>query len=386
MAPLDDSRKGRALVITDPMVLVRHANEQLVMWREGKKVASVPISGLSHLALHGPVTMTGAAVARVLDAGLDVTLHTSGGRLRGQLTSMQAKNVFLLLAQVAAWQSPERKAAFARAVVASKLSGQRQFLQRHAIDHGYARCADAVRQIDALHARIAGEDGLDNLRGMEGAAAAAYFSAFREIVGDAWGFAKRVRRPPTDPVNALLSFGYTLATSEVARHLLRAGFDLRIGLFHGIRYGRESLPLDLVEDLRVPMVDRFTVALLRRRQLAADDFERQEDGAVRLAHDARRRYLELWEEMLERPAPSLRGEESEADGDAVTEDFVAAPPGRSEPDQPVTWRRRIRRQVRRLQQYLMRDIPYRGMLADGTARNLNDKGTDKKTHPPDATT
>jgi hypothetical protein len=91
--------RGRALVVTDPMLLIRHANDRLVMLREGKSVAAIPLADVSHIALHGPITMTGAAVARVLDAGLDVTLHTSSGRLRGMLSSAQAKNVYLLLAR-----------------------------------------------------------------------------------------------------------------------------------------------------------------------------------------------------------------------------------------------------------------------------------------------
>jgi CRISPR/Cas system-associated endonuclease Cas1 len=206
-------------------------------------MAAVPIADISHIALHGPITMTGAAVARVLDAGLDVTLHTSTGRLRGMLTSAQPKNV---------------------------------------------------------------------------------------------------------------------ATAELARHLVRAGFDTRIGLFHGLRYGRESLPLDLVDEVRAPMVDRFTTNLLHRRQLGADDFEQGDDFAVRLSNDARRRYLELWEEMLSTHAAQLRGEAVPSDGE---EPNLLVERDNQEAESSVTWRRRMQRQVARLYQFLMRGTPYRGLLA-----------------------
>lgn len=342
------------------MLLIRHANDRLVMLREGKTVAAVPIADISHIALHGPITMTGAAVARVLDAGLDVTLHTSTGRLRGMLTSAQPKNVYLILAQVDAWRAPERRLSFARAVVASKLLGQRQLLQRRGLDRDSTRCADAVGQIDALQRRLGDAADLNALRGIEGAAAAAYFGAFREIVGAAWPFPGRVRRPPTDPVNALLSFGYTLATAELARHLVRGGFDTRIGLFHGLRYGRESLPLDLVDEVRAPMVDRFTTNLLHRRQLSTDDFEHGDDSSVRLSNDARRRYLELWEEMLSTRAVQLRGEAQPSD---VDEPITLVGRDDEDPDHSVTWRRRMQRQVARLYQFLMRGTPYQGLLA-----------------------
>lgn len=359
-----DSRppRGRPLIVTDPTLLIRHANNCLVMLRDGKTVASIPMGDILHVALHGPITMTGAAVARLLDAGIDVTLHTSAGRLRGMLSSAQSKNVFLLLAQVDAWRSPQRRLAFAKAVVASKLRSQRQFLQRHVLDHGSAACATAVSQISDLERRVEEQADTDSLRGIEGAAAAAYFAAFGDVVGTAWGFTGRVRRPPTDPVNALLSFGYTLAGAELGRHLLRAGFDTRVGLFHGVRYGRESLPLDLVDELRVPMVDRFTVNLLHRRQILASDFEAAENSGVRLTQDARRRYLELWEDMLSQRAPALRGEQaSEAENEPGSV-FVGSSEPTTDDSPAASWRQRMQRQVGRLYAYLMHGTPYRGLL------------------------
>jgi CRISPR-associated protein Cas1 len=326
------------------------------------------------------VTLTGAAVAGILDAGLDVTLHSSSGRFRGVISSVQAKNVFLLLAQVDAWNRPERRVAFARPVVLGKIAGQRMVLQRQALDRGSARCAAAVERLDALERKVREEDDVDALRGLEGAAAAVYFDAFGEMLGGEWRFPGRFRRPPKDPVNALLSFGYTLACSEVARALILAGFDTRLGLLHGIRYGRESLALDLVEEFRAPMVDRFTLRLLNKRQLAPEDFETREDGAVRLAPDGRRQYLELWEEMLARKAARLRRESGSGDdpreehaqrlgrgqegGSTGRSPRARMLPEReaSEGEAGVSWRFRIERQVRRLRRFLMEGGGYRPLL------------------------
>lgn len=361
-ATVSTPRSGRALVVTDPMLLIRHGNGRLILAREGTTVTTVPLRGLAYVALHGPITLTGAATAALLDAGIDVTLHTSHGRLRGMLSSMAAKNVYLVLAQAEAWRTPARRVAFAQALVASKLQAQRQYLQRQALDHASTGSATAVRRIDALRRAVAAESDIEALRGIEGAAAAAYFEAFATLIDGGWGFRRRARRPPPDPVNALLSFGYTLATGEVARHLLRAGFDLRIGLFHGLRYGRESLPLDLVDEFRVPMVDRFTLGLLRRRQVQLEDFVAVDTGGVRLTDPARRRYLELWEEMLDAAAPALRGvDDDDGDGDGETQ--VGAEEGVGEGR--VTWRRRMQRQVGRLYRFLMRGEGYRGLLASG---------------------
>ena len=383
MPPPRTSAGGRPLVITDPTLLIRHANERLVLLRERKVVAAVPIADVSHVAVHGPATFTGAAIARILDAGLDVTFDSSSGRFRGILQSTDPKNVFLLLAQVDAWNRPERRVAFARPLVASKIAGQRATLQRHAGAAEGPLRAVAVERLDHLEERALVEEDLEVLRGFEGAASAAYFEAFPEMLARGFTFPGRVRRPPKDPVNALLSFGYTLAGSEVARHLARIGFDTRIGLVHGIRYGRESLPLDLVEELRSPMVDRFTLRLLNHRQLERDDFEERDDGAVRLRDDARRRYLELWEEMLSAKAPRLRNEprpDATDPGRAtrVDRETGAAPPcataGEPAPlDEPVTWRYRIERQAHRLRRFLLKGVPFRPLQS---SRKRSDSGAE----------
>lgn len=346
------SRRGRTLVISDPTLMVRHANGRLVLLRDRKEVSAVPLSELRHVALHGPVTLTGAVMARLLDAGLDVTLHSSSGRFRGMLTSADPGNVYLVLAQASAWNDVDKRLGYARPLVASKLAGQRGVLRRAALDRGSARCAEAAEGLIKLEQDVWKAQDLDVLRGLEGAGSAKYFQVFGETLSEGWTFRRRVRRPATDPVNALLSFGYTLAVGEVGRFLTWGGFDTRIGMLHGLRYGRESLALDVVEEFRAPMVDRFTLRLLNLGQLEREDFEEQEDGAVRLTPDGRRRYLTLWEEMLMKRAPGLRNESEDVGERAqwVTKE------GGEEAD--VTWRHRMERQVNALRRYLLNGAPF----------------------------
>ncbi|MFO0651472.1 MAG: CRISPR-associated endonuclease Cas1 [Polyangiales bacterium] len=306
-------RPGRPLVISDPMLLVRRDNERLVMLRERTEVAASPRRELSHVAAHGPVTFTGAALAGLLDEGIDVTPHASSGRLRGVISSAQSKNVYLLLAQVDAWQRPAKRAELARALLAGKIAGQRQLAQRQALDRGSLRCEEAARRLAVFERQVWEQPDVDAARGIEGAASAAYFDVFGEMLSEGWRFPGRVRRPATDPVNAMLSFGYAIAGGEVARALLHRGFDARIGLIHGLRYGRESLVLDIVEEFRAPMVDRFTLRLLNRGQFKVEDFETQLRRFRAPGQEARRRYLELWEEMLSERARALRNETAIAD-------------------------------------------------------------------------
>ena len=279
------------------------------------------------------------------------------------LSSMQSKNVYLLLAQVDAWKTPHLRLELCRRLVLSKLASQRALLQRHALDHASQVCSAAVERLAALEQQALTEPGPDELRGIEGAGAAVYFEAFGELLTPPWTFPGRVRRPPTDPVNALLSFGYTLATAEVVRLLLRGGFDSRIGVLHGLRYGRESLALDLVEELRTPLVDRFVLRQLNLRQFKPTDFETQEDGAVRMSDDARRDFLERWEELMMSKAPRTR---RRTPAEVVTSTRLAKPDDEAEPSsdeapETTTWRYRMEQQVNNLRRFLLEGAEFETM-------------------------
>lgn len=374
--------RSRAVILSDPTLYVRRSNERLVVQREGEVVATVPIADVSHVLVVGPVTMTGAAVAGVLDAGIEITLVSSGGKLRGQVTSARPKNVFLLLAQVDVWKRPERRMAFAVPLVVGKIAAQREMVHRHARDHDSPACAHAVERLTVLERQVASQTDVDAVRGMEGAASAAYFEAFGEMLRGAWTFPGRVRRPPTDPVNALLSFGYVLATSEVARQLIVAGFDLRIGVMHGLRYGRESLPLDLVEELRTPLVDRFVLRLLNRGQLVATDFETMPDGAVRLGREARRKFLTLWDLTLRGALPRLRNAASVDELETAMR-FEREAEAKAEPEERLPWRDWIAARVRALKRFMMHGGVWEPAQATRKPEPTTEGGSQRGPLPPE---
>jgi CRISPR-associated protein Cas1 len=351
---------GRTLIVADPTLLIRLDGGRLLLQRQGKEVATVPIHELAQVTLQGPITITGAALAALMDGNVDVSLLSSHGKLRGQVQATEGKNVFLLLAQVAHWNDLPKRMPFLRAVVAGKIAGQRRLLQRHGWNRGSAPCAQAAEDLERLLAQIEATENDEVLRGLEGTAAARYFGVFGEMLSPPWTFPGRVRRPPTDPVNALLSLGYTLLGAEMGRFLMRRGFDLRIGLFHGLRYGRQSLPLDMIEEFRTPLVDRFVLKLLNRKQLTPADFETVE-GAVRLNAGGRRTFYEEWEKCLTERAVQL------PDVSEHAEDLLEMRAERggslSDPGTAVvTWRHRMERQVARLRRHLMKNVPYRPLV------------------------
>ena len=161
------------------------------------------------------------------------------------------------------------------------------------------RFGEVSAQLQGLLPQIAAETDLDSLRGLEGSGAAAYFSVLDDMIlqgKETFYFRERSRRPPLDPFNALLSFAYSLLAHDCASALESVGLDAYVGYLHRDRPGRESLALDLMEELRPCFADRFVLTLINNRVLKAADFDVRESGAVFLTEDARKAFLQKWQE------------------------------------------------------------------------------------------
>jgi CRISPR-associated protein Cas1 len=266
------------------------------------------------------VQLTTQAVSLLLDKGIDVSFLTVKGRLRGSLMSAQSRNVFLRLAQFDRWKDEGYRLLLAKEVVQSKLTAQKRVVLRYARNHPEAIDTEAPGQIERMAERAAEAKDLDELRGYEGAGAAAYYKQFARMLTSV-SFPGRKKHPSTDPANALLSLGYVLMTNELGVLLELQGFDPFIGFFHGIRYGRQSLPLDVVEMFRQPVIDRLTLRLLNLRQITPEHFEGGQ-GGLRLQPDQLKLYLNIydahlrsasegegtpsWRDQLERQVAELR--------------------------------------------------------------------------------
>ena len=200
-----------------------------------------------------------------------------------------------------AFEDPARKGGIARSCVAGKVANHRALLLRRMRDHGETAAlraaADALA--DILSRLRASPPDAARMRGLEGEAAAAYFGAFNDLLlanRDAFSIANRNRRPPTDPLNALLSFLYTLLAHDCRGACEAVGLDPQIGFLHELRSGRPSLALDLMEEFRAPVADRLALTLVNRQQLSPKDFRTAESGAVQLSDDARKAVLLAWQQ------------------------------------------------------------------------------------------
>jgi len=296
------------LYVTEQGCKLRKASRRLIVEKEGTTLAEVPLFQVDRVVILGAVQISTQAMTLLLDGGIDVSFLSVNGRLRGRLVSSDSKNVFLRLAQHDRARSEAFKLRTAKGIIRAKIRNQRTLLYRYQRNHpDTADFAPEVATISALCDDLEQKGTIAALMGVEGAGTGAYFRAFGRMMTGEFRFEGRTRHPPLDPVNALLSLGYAMVTNELASLLEANGFDPFIGFLHGLQYGRRSLPLDLVEEFRHPVVDTLTLSLLNKRQFTADDFIRGEGGAYVLTKEAFKRYLASYEEQLSMP----RGDEAQ---------------------------------------------------------------------------
>jgi CRISP-associated protein Cas1 len=264
-----------ALAVTEQGTRVRLEGEQLAITRGDDVLQRVRLAGVRELLLFGEVEVTTAALAALARRGIDLVYLSPWGYFRARLVGPHSAQAALRLAQYRRCQEESFAAAVAAAMVGGKIAHQRQVLlraQRRLRDEAVAVALGRLRLLGEECARCA---NLERLRGLEGQAAALYFAHFGKLLlRPEMVFSGRSRRPPRDPVNACLSFGYTLLTNVVATEVLRCGLDPMLGLFHQPLHNRPSLALDLVEEFR-PFVDALVLRLVNRGQLSPDDFEGQ---------------------------------------------------------------------------------------------------------------
>lgn len=291
------------LYVVEQGAVVQKEGERLVVRKDGQLLVSVPVFKLDTVVVFGGVQITTQAMALLLAHGIEVAFMSTDGRLKGRLMPVESRNVLLRLQQYERYHNPKFRLQLSRAVVQGKLHNARAVVLRHMRNHPDVPLDPPLRALEDAIAQTEVVQDLDSLRGVEGKGTAAYFTAFARMVRGELTFSGRSRRPPGDPVNALLSLGYSLLTHELFGTLAGRGFDPYLGFYHDVRYGRPALALDLVEEFRAPVVDRLVLALVNRRVLGPQDFEEGEEGGVRLTKEAFRRFLAAYEERIRGPAP-----------------------------------------------------------------------------------
>ena len=269
---------------------------------ESKEIGRTPLHLLDGIVTFGYVGASPALLGKCAENGKSVTFLTPNGKFLCRTVGKTHGNVLVRRAQYRWADDPERSLTVAQRMISAKLTNCSAVLRRSVSDHAARidaeKVGEAAGQLKQSASAAYRADSADSLRGLEGECAQRYFSVFDELIlqqKDVFAFDSRSRRPPLDPVNAMLSFGYSLMTSTCTAALETAGLDPCVGFFHTDRPGRASLALDLVEEFRAPFVDRFVLTLINKRLVSESDFVQKENGAVLLRDESRKEFLSQWQ-------------------------------------------------------------------------------------------
>jgi CRISPR-associated protein Cas1 len=298
-----------SLYVTEQRSIIRKTSDRLIVEKDDVVLQEIPCLKLDSVLIYGNVQVTTQALVEMLDHGIELALFSLSGQLRGQLTPPKAKNVPLRIRQYELSQDEGACLHLARTVVAAKIANSTAVLRRFRMNQPAGLPLAGIQELEGTAGAVEKAASLDSLLGTEGIAAARYFHLLGALIPPAFGFDGRNRRPPRDPMNALLSFGYVLVGNEIQALLDGMGFDPYIGFYHQIDYGRPSLALDLLEEFRAPLVDRFSAGLLRLALLQPGDFLSTPEQGVLLHRDSMKRYFPLYEKELTTPI-SVDGEKT----------------------------------------------------------------------------
>ena len=290
------------LYITTQGAYLKKDGETVLVSVEHEIRLRVPIHTLSGIVCFGNVGCSPPLMGFCAERQVGLSFLSEHGRFLARVEGETKGNVLLRREQYRIADSDAASTEMARGFLIGKLGNARQILlrggrerpdpaQSEALDHAAAYLAGQLKQVET-------KSGLDGLRGIEGDAARTYFEVFPHLIASdapAFAFKQRSRRPPLDPVNALLSFVYTLLTHDVRGALESVGLDSFVGFLHRDRPGRAGLALDLMEELRPFVADRLVLSLINRKQIREEHFRYGETGAVYLNDEGRKAVLTAYQ-------------------------------------------------------------------------------------------
>lgn len=277
--------------------------ENVVVLAEREEIGRVPLHNLQSIVTFGYTGASPALMGACAQRNIDLTFMSGNGRFLARVTGEVKGNVTLRKQQYRISEDKDSSIRIARNCIFGKVYNARWILERAARDYPLRLDTGKLREKSTFLynslAKIRECDSASKLLGLEGEAASVYYSVFNELIlqqKEDFVFHERSRRPPLDNVNAMLSFAYSLLAGMCGSALEAVGLDPYVGFYHTDRPGRISLALDVMEELRGVMADRFVITMINRRIIKKENFDRKENGAVILNDDGRRAFLKMWQE------------------------------------------------------------------------------------------
>ncbi len=281
------------LFITQPDVYLSLEGDNVVLLKEQEKLGRLPLHNLESIVAFGYTGASPALMGYCAERNIGITFLTMNGRFLARVIGSSKGNVILRKRQSLISEDERQSARIARNFIIGKIYNHKWMIERMTRDYSLrvdvARFKEASKQLSSIMVDIRECENLERLRGLEGQAALSYNKLFDQMIlqqKEDFSFQLRSRRPPMDPVNAMLSLAYTLLANDMTSALEGVGLDAYIGFLHRDRPGRASLALDVMEELRGVYADRFVLSLINKRVVSPDDFVHKENGAVIMTDDA----------------------------------------------------------------------------------------------------
>lgn len=287
------------LYLTTPESYLSKDGENIVVTVNQKEVFRIPALNVEAVVTFGYMGASPGVMRLCADKGIGLTFLSPHGRFISRVQGQVRGNVLLRKAQYALSDDAVKTTELAKIMIAGKVQNYRSILRRYERDYGQNESVEkVVNAIDWAKREILRCNDKSVLRGLEGDAASCYFNIFPTLIINQktdFPFSGRNRRPPKDAVNAMLSLAYTLLTNDVTSALETVGLDPYVGFLHTMRPGRASLSLDMVEELRAYLGDRFVLSLINRKQITKSDFLYQGENGVILTDAGRKTFLSAWQ-------------------------------------------------------------------------------------------
>ncbi|HOK96282.1 MAG TPA: CRISPR-associated endonuclease Cas1 [Anaerohalosphaeraceae bacterium] len=299
----------QTLYVKEQGAKVGCTGRRLTVTKEEQELLTVPICRLTRVVLIGRVQITTQAAALLLDRRIPLVMATLTGRLRGVLVPPDTPHVTLRLNQYELAKNPQYGFNFCRDLVAARAASACNVIRRYLYNHPKKDLRPHIQKILDYASQVSNQPSIDSLRGMEGMIAREYFAALVKIFQDlGMNFSGRIRRPPTDPVNACLSYTYILLTEHCSCALQTTRLDIYLGFMHQPNRNAPALALDFVEQFRQPVADRFVMLLFNKKMLQPSDFSPGPMNAVLLSEQAKRTLMTQWEIFLDTPQRLLENQ------------------------------------------------------------------------------
>ena len=299
------------LYVKEQGAYVKKCGKRIQVEKDGQRLADLPVFQVTNINIVGNVQVTTQALHFLMQEGIDVSYLKRSGAYIGHMAADSSKNIFLRLALHEWYRSVDRRLDMARRIVENKVQNQIALIRSFRWNQDEYDHKNDLREMERVLKSLKEKETSNEIMGVEGICSAIYFRAYGHMFRCKIEFHGRNRRPPKDPINVMLSLTYTFLTKEVAAVLEAESFETYLGFLHGIRYGRKSLALDLVEEFRQPVADRLVLRLFNKQMMSEYDFDLEEERVL-LREKSFQKFCVEYEKWMTQPV-------SEADGRSFRE-------------------------------------------------------------------